>query len=68
MKELLALDWQIELESENSSVDEMRCKFKEIVTDGMNRLIPKSNGYRGKNIKNGKKFCPCNRALLALIH
>ena len=64
LREFLARYWQIELETENSSVDEMWCKFREIVMDGMNRFIPKSNGYRVKNIKNGKKFYCCNQALL----
>jgi hypothetical protein len=63
--EHLSTDWDHELQPDRNTVDEMWCKFKKILLEGMEECIPK----RGNRTVNEKKnFRPYNSDLHQAIH
>lgn len=65
LRSYLNRDWELELDSESSSVDEMWCHFRDILLDGMKNFIPRT---KNKNFRDSRKtFFPFNKALQTLI-
>ena len=68
---LLDINWDDILDVSNATVDEMWENFKEIVIDGMNLFIPRSNQRLKRGNKNHQPFSNELKRLindLSLIH